>query len=363
MKTQSLSTLLDSHLDSFLDAHRLPPDKIKVLKSYRACRTARMGSHAQYCEQGHPMGVWYNSCKRRGCPQCRTMDTERWLQAARGTLLAETHHHWVFTIPHELIPLWQYNTPVMQDLLFRSVADTIKQLARDRSLLGAQPGFLLNLHSWGRNLSLHPHIHCLITHGGLDQQGQWRSPKKKIMFPAKVLMTLFRGKFLAGLRRLTSLSLPPNFAPNEHRWLASKLAVKDWVVHCCKPYAHGHGVVTYLARYIKRGPVNLRQIKLTDNGSVRFRYQDHQTGRTQRTLPPISFLKLFVQHLAERGKPLLRYYGLYHPGRREVLDLARSHFGQAPVTAQTSLHWTEYLAARGQFPVCDICQSRLAVSN
>lgn len=321
-----------------------------------------MGSHTQYCEQGHLMGVWHNSCKRRGCPQCKAMDTERWLQSTRQILLAETHHHWIFTLPHELLPLWRYNTAVLQDMLFSSVADTLKQLARDKSLLGAQPGYLLNLHTWGRNLSLHPHIHCLISQGGIDRQGAWRSPRKQVLFPAKVMMQLFRGKFLAKMRDIKSLNLPPKWKPNEHRWLASKLARKDWVVHCCKPYAHGRGVVTYLARYVKRGPVNLSQLSLTADQRVKFRFRDHRTGQSIRTIEPDKFLQLLSQHIAERGKPTLRYYGLYHPSRRDALNQARTHFNQPEVRPSELLHWTEYLTERNQFPVCGICQSKLNVS-
>lgn len=361
MATHTLSQLLDAHLDGFLDHNKLPLHHIKTLKCYRACRTAAMGSHSEYCENGHLMGVWYDSCKRRGCPQCRGMDTERWLQSSREILLQETHHHWIFTLPHELLDLWRYNKGAMQDILFRSVADTLKQLAQDKQWLGAQPGYLLALHTWGRNLSLHPHIHCLITHGGLDRRGQWQTPKKKILLPAKIMMKLFRGKFLAAIRNLDTLALPPSMKPNEHRGLALKLARKDWVVHCCKPYQHGRGVVTYLARYVKKGPFNLGQISLTKDQRVGFSYQDHKRGRSRRCIDPDTFIKQLCLHIAERGKPTLRYYGLYHPCRRKALNQARAHFDQPAVAPVNKLHWTDYLIARDQYPTCPICEARLAL--
>ncbi len=363
MANDTFSQLLDTHLDGFLDRHRLPLHQIKTLKCYRACRTAAMGSHTEYCERGHLMGVWYDSCKRRGCPQCKSMDTERWLRSTRELLLLETHHHWIFTMPHELLDLWRYNKGVLQDLLFLSVAATIKQLSKDKQWLGAQPGYMLALHTWGRNLSLHPHIHCLISHGGLDRKGQWQTPKRDIMFPAKVMMKLFRGKFLAGLRAMDNLTLPPSMKPNEHRWLASTLARKDWIVHCCKPYRHGKGVVTYLSRYVKKGPFNLGQIRLTEDQRIGFSYQDHRRGRSKRTVDPDTFIKQLCLHIAERGKPTLRYYGLYHPSRRAALNQAREHLGQSPVTKATELHWSDYLTRLDRYPVCEVCESRMALSD
>ena len=185
----TLSSILDQHLEPFLADHTLPPYQLKALKSYRACRTASLGSHSRYCENGHLMGVWYSSCKRRGCAQCQGLSNARWLAAQKERILAVTHHHWVFTLPHELLILWRFNRALFQDLLFKAVADVLATLSRDPKYLGAKPGYVLTLHTWGRNLSLHPHIHCLISHGGLNGT-DWIDPKKSVMFPARVMMQL-----------------------------------------------------------------------------------------------------------------------------------------------------------------------------
>ncbi len=360
MATQTFSQLLNTHLDGFLDRHKLPPHHIKTLKSYRACRTSAMGSHREYCENGHLMGVWYDSCKRRGCPQCRAMDTERWLRSTQSIILDQTHHHWIFTIPHELLDLWRYNKGVMQDILFSAVSQTIKQLSKDNQWLDAQPGYLLALHTWGRNLSLHPHIHCLISHGGLDKRGVWRAPNKKILFPAKVMMKLFRGKFLSALGELKALDRPPTMSARDQRVLVSKLWRKDWVVHCCKPYAYGRGVVTYLSRYVKKGAFNQNQIRMNDAQQICFTYQDHQRGKSRRSVTPDVFIKQLCLHIAERGKPTLRYYGLYHPSRRVALNDARAQLKQPPVEKPSELHWIEYLNDRDQYPKCEVCEARMA---
>jgi hypothetical protein len=143
----TLSSLLETELDNFQAQHRLPLYQLKALTSYRNCRTSKMGSHSQYCEKGHLMGVWYDSCKRRGCPQCLAYSTEVWLTRQQERLLAETHHHWVFTIPHELLDIWRFNRRLMQDLLFSAVADTLKLLSKDKKYLVAQPAFVLSLHT------------------------------------------------------------------------------------------------------------------------------------------------------------------------------------------------------------------------
>ncbi|MDA0791692.1 MAG: transposase zinc-binding domain-containing protein [Proteobacteria bacterium] len=187
----TLSSVLSQHLEPFLADHKIPPYQLNALKSYRACRTPLLGSHSRYCENGHLMGVWYSSCKRRGCAQCQGLSNARWLAAQKERLLSVTHHHWIFTLPHDLLDLWRYNRAIFQDVLFRAVAGVLTTLSRDPKYLGAQPGFVLTLHTWGRNLSLHPHIHCLITHGGL-RDGEWIEPRKSVLFPARVMMQLFR---------------------------------------------------------------------------------------------------------------------------------------------------------------------------
>ena len=133
----TISSVLDQHLEGFLETHKLPLYQLKALKSFRACRTSMLGSHGQYCENGHLMGVWYSSCKRRGCAQCQGLSNARWLAAQKERLLAVTHHHWIFTLPHELLPLWRHNRAAMQDLLFRAVAETLSVLSRDRKYLNA----------------------------------------------------------------------------------------------------------------------------------------------------------------------------------------------------------------------------------
>ena len=356
----TLATVLDQHLDAFLTHRKIPLYQLKALESYRRCRTAALGSHSQYCENGHLMGVWYSSCRRRGCAQCQGLANARWLAAQKARLLSVTHHHWIFTLPHELLPLWRYNRSVLQDLLFKAVAEVLKTLSADPRYLDAQPGFLLTLHTWGRNLSLHPHIHCLISHGGLNPSGQWVEPRKTSLFPARVMMQLFRGKFLASLVESDDLVLPVDLSQARLRTLINKLGRTDWVVHCCKPYRHGRGVVAYLSRYVKAGPLTNRQVRHVDASGILFRYRDHRTLKqaTQR-LSGTDFILRLCDHIPQRAKPTVRYYGLYHACRRRALNTARQKLGQPNVRIGIPVTWQTYLERRDQVPTCMQCGARL----
>ena len=360
MQNPTLSALLDKQLEPFLATHRIPRYQYKALNSYRACRTPRLGSHSQYCQNGHLMGVWYDSCKRRGCPQCLALTSERWLQQQRNNLLDESHHHWVFTLPHDLLPVWRFNRILLQDILFRSVSETLKIMAKDKRYLAARPAYLLSLHTWGRNLGLHPHIHCLIASGGQDKLGKWKKPKKSILFPAKVMMQLFRGKVISALNQATKeslLKLPADCRPSQFTLLLNKLRQTDWVVHCCKPYHHGNGVMTYLAKYVKKGAFNNRQLHHFDDHFVSYGYQSHQTGKREKQRLPIKeFILRLCDHIPQKGKPSLRYYGLYHPCCRTALNDCRLQLGQKKIDEDNQIiTWQTFMVGLDILPLCKIC--------
>lgn len=348
MSTASIQTFLQSQTDAFLANHSLPLFQHKALWSLRYCRTARMGSHADVCKNGHIQNIYHNSCRHRSCPQCQHLKTEQWLRRQQARLLQTKHHHWIFTIPHSLLPLWRFHQQQVQDILFKAVQLTLKQLAEDPKYLDAQPGLFLALHTWGRNLSLHPHIHCLITHGGLNDQGRWVTPKRKAMFPAKVMMQLFRGKFVSLLKKEFSKQERPS---------DRTLYASDWVVHCCKPYEHGNGVAKYLARYMRGGALKNGQL-LKAKERVVFRYQSHKTGKKETlTLDAADFIKRLLQHVMIPYKQTLRVYGLYHPSKTKALNAARQHFKQREVTLPEAFDWKGWLTQQGQKTVCQRCQA------
>ena len=188
----------------FLAARNLPTVVHKAVQAIVSCRTAALGGHWGVCSDGH-FSQWYNACRRRACPRCSYSRVKAWLARQARLLLGCAHHHVVFTIPHDLNELWLLNQAVLGDLLFASARSSLFRLAADARYLGAQPGALMALHTWGQQLDLHPHIHCLVTAGGTDATGQWKPSRRVHFLPAEPLKLLFRGAFLSGVSRLVQV--------------------------------------------------------------------------------------------------------------------------------------------------------------
>src|SRR5262249_26089766 len=209
-----LMTLQDIFCGAYPDYERTPPLPAHVRRAARAimqCRTAALGGHVQACPDGHMARIWYNSCRHRSCPQCAYLQTERWLALQRARRLACDHYHVIFTLPHDLNPLWLANVPVMTALLCQAVRATLLALLADAKYLGAPPGILAALHTWSQTLGLHPHVHCLVTGGGLPADGQWQAVRHGFLLPVRGVMAVFRGKLLAAIRQALAheaLTLP-----------------------------------------------------------------------------------------------------------------------------------------------------------
>ena len=189
-----MQTLLTDHFATYRAQHGASLPQLKAVARLQLCRTGALGAHVQCCPHGHIQGVWYNSCKHRSCPQCCALPQERWLLRVRSVLLDCPHHHMIFTLPAELHPLWRFNRERLAELLFTAVHRTLGAFSADPKYLAAMPGVMSCLHTWGRDLSLHPHLHCLLTHGGLNEAGDWIAPRKAVLFPQKPLVVDYRGK-------------------------------------------------------------------------------------------------------------------------------------------------------------------------
>lgn len=359
MEAATLQNILANELESVLIKRSFAHFQIKALGKLSRCRTSDLGGHAQYCGNGHLNGVWYNSCKHRSCPQCRGIAKEEWLQNTQRLLLDCPHHHIIFTLPSCLNDLWQYNRSELADCLFTAVRETLSQFSRDPRYLAAQPGILSVLHTWGRNLSLHPHIHVLMTHGGLDSKGTWVLPKKEHLFPQKPVMMVFRGRLLARLKQMLKrgeLTIPEGRRVHHVEADLNRLGRKPWVVHFCKRYDHAKGVAKYLARYVKGGAFSNSQIRQDESNTIHFSYQSHQTKRKEKLqLGVDSFVVQVSQHIPEPGKQTVRYGGLYASGCRSRLNVAREQLQQEPVTGRITVSWQVYLSKRGSLPRCEVC--------
>jgi hypothetical protein len=256
MALVTLQTIFQDAFPAYEQTHLLPTHVRRAARAIMQCRTAALGGHVQACPDGHMARIWYNSCRHRACPQCAYLQTERWLAFQQARLLACDHYHGIFTLPHELNPLWLANVPVMTTLLFQAVRDTLCTLLAAPKYLGAQPGILAALHTWSQTLVLHPHLPCLITGGGLTPAGQWVAVRHGFLLPARVVMAVFRGKMVAAIQQTFArgaLTLPAPMRPQQLLNLLNRLGhprKTKWNVRIMERYRHGAGVVTYLARYL-----------------------------------------------------------------------------------------------------------------
>jgi Putative transposase. len=259
----------------------------------------------------------------------------------------------------------------MMQLFFGAVRETLMELLGDKRYLGAEPGFILALHTWGRSLSLHPHIHCLITDGGLDEGGQWVQPKKGCFLPARVVMALFRGKFIAALREALEgegLRLPEGTSPVGKGYLLNKLGRVKWNVHLQARYPHGEGVVKYLARYVRGGPLKNAQIVGVSETWVTYRFAAHgeeeKPKLTELTLTPEEFLRRYLSHVPDYRRQVVRSYGLYAHSKTRALNQARACHTQAPVERPSFLTWQAYYLRLGReqgVATCPYCGAALIV--
>jgi hypothetical protein len=264
----------------------------------------------------------------------------------------------VFTVPHELESLWHRNPVRMNDVLCRSVRATLLELLRDGRYLGAVPGILAALHTWGRTLSFHPHVHCLVTGGGWDGE-QWRPVRNGYLLPVRVLRALFRGKFLAEVRSLLEhekLRQPADRSATQTANLLRQLGQRRWNVFVSERYAHAEGVAIYLARYVRGGPIGEQRLLALGPDGVRLAYRE-ATGGCVRSLqlPMAVFLQRFGWHVPHPGRHAVRYWGLYARSCAQVRLLARAQLPpqrDAPsrLRSQTPRAWSA--AERDRCPLC-----------
>jgi hypothetical protein len=288
----------------------------------------------------------------------------------RARLIDGPHHHIIFTIPHELNVLWMIARAQMTQLLFAAVRDTLMELLGDPRHLRAIPGIVMALHTWTRALALHPHIHALVTDGGLSQDGAWVRPRRSHFLPARVVMGLFRGKLLAAVRgalECGALPLPADLSGERLSSLLNRLGRVKWNVHLCERYDHAEGISVYLARYVKGGALTNRQILAASDERVVFSYKRHGAGgrASVLALSPQRFIARVLAHAPEPGVHVVRHYGLYAPTQRPLLDRARETHGQLPVEAPEPVQWEAYLArfpGAGACTHCPSCGARLVFS-
>ena len=334
----------------------------KVLDAIARCRTAALGGHRDACVSCEHQAISYNSCRNRHCPKCQTGARDRWLAKQRLELLPVGYYHLVFSLPHRLVPLMWQNKRQLFSLLFEASAAALLDVAGDPRHLGAQLGFLSVLHTWGQTLTPHPHIHCVVPGGGLSpDHTRWISAPSNFFLPVKVLSRVFRGKFVAGLRRLFArhqLRFGECMPLHEEKRFALFLRTlhrQDWVVYAKPPFGGPEHVLHYLARYTHRVAISNHRLLSVSASEVRFRWKDYAHGSKQLTMALASkgFLRRFLQHVLPRGFPRIRYFGFLANRRRaRMLPLCRDLLNQAPPTE------TPFIA-RPALRKCPHCHGRM----
>lgn len=303
---------------------RMLPSHHRTMTAILQCRTQRMGGHLYYCDACQQVCYSYHSCQNRHCPQCQAGRGYQWLEQQKQRLLPVPHFLVTFTLPQELRSLARSHQKLFYNLLFRTSAAALQQLARDPRFVGGQIGMVGVLQTWTRDMTYHPHVHYLVPGGGLAEDGEsWQPAKNGFLVHVKPLSRLFRGKFRAALKK-TDLyeQVPPQV------WQ------QQWVVHCQRP---GCGVqaLNYLAPYIFRTAISNSRILKVDQGQVTFRYKTAEGKSRTCALQAEEFLRRFLQHSLPKGFVRVRYYGLLSPAYRTRLEQLKQQLAQASSPVET----------------------------
>ena len=309
------------HGDEFRRVYHPSAQQEAVLRHIAECRTAALGGHIDACPACGHQRISYNSCRDRHCPKCQAIARADWLEARLERLLPIPYFHVVFTIPDELNALALGNKRLLFDLLFAAAADTLKAIALDEKHLGAEIGFTAVLHTWGQAVLFHPHLHCVVTGGGLSSDGtRWVAGRENFFLPVKVLSKLFRGKFLDALQKARTddklrFGGSTTTLSDDAAWarFRDQLYRKDWVVYAKPPFGGPQQVYAYLGRYTHRVAISNFRLVSLENGRVTFTLKDYADGEKRKTMTvsAVEFLRRFLLHVLPQGFTRIRHYGLY----------------------------------------------------
>ena len=310
MKTKTeLAQLVKIFGKSLLKGTSLSPQQTKVLHNIIRCRTATLGGHKEVCTTCGVIKYHYNSCGDRHCPKCQYNKQIKWIEKLEKQALPVKHYHVIFTVPHVLNSICLWNKKRYFNILFKSVWETLRSFGYTH--YGVESGAIAVLHTWGQNLSLHPHVHCIVPAAGVDLKGNWKhiGKKDKYLYPVKQLSTAFKGKFLYYLKKELKGLNPTGFSKN-----INEAYGKNWVVYCEAPMSGVNQVIKYLGQYTHRIAISNQRILGVTNKEVHFLAKDYRDNATVKKvkLQGEEFLRRFVQHVLPKGFMRIRRYGVYN---------------------------------------------------
>jgi len=346
-------------------AHAPPPEQLgrergRAVRDIVNCRTPLLGGHLQVCDHCGREKPCYNSCRNRHCPKCQSLEQARWVEAQQQQLLPVPYFHLVFTVPTELHPLFLADRSSSYALLFEAALGALHAVCGQH--LGATPGTIAVLHTWSQTLLFHPHVHCIVTGGGIDAE-RWVASHPRFLVPVRALSKVFRGKLLELFERcLRQGLLAVGHDLGQH--LLQQAAAKQWVVYSKSPMAGPAQVLRYLGRYTHRIAIGNERLVSLDQGKVTFRYRDRRRGDAKKllSLDAPGFVRRFLLHVLPRGFVRVRHFGILANGcRAQLLATARQLLGSpAPPTSDPSLResWQDlFLRLTGRNPArCPYCQ-------
>lgn len=357
-----VADILKRYGHTFRQQYKLPAHHLRTLGALEQCRTAALGGHVDACTACGAVRISYNSCRNRHCPKCQNTNREQWLMDREAELLPVPYFHLVFTLPHALNELCMHHPKAMYGMLFRSAWQTVEGFGWNPKFLGAETGMISILHTWGQNLSLHPHIHCIIPGGGISATGKWKAArnKGKYLFPVKDkgMSSVFRAKYIGHLRQ----------------WAKSKgvqiddevfkqCFEKPWVVYAKQAFKGPEGVMEYLGRYSHKIAISNHRLLDIENNKVQFKWKDYRTGKNKvMALDAHEFLRRFCQHILPKGFPRIRHYGLLASrGKADKLAMARQSMGVPPAPPKEKSTWQELSKERLGFDPdqCPHCGGRM----
>lgn len=374
MKAGIVQKIFCEHFEAYQLEHPVSERERWAAWNMMTCRTAEQGYHVDACPKGHYQVILNNSCKHRSCPQCGATETELWLQRRRLQALCCPYYHIVFTISHDLHPIWRTNRKRFTNSMFRAAWHTLRELLADTAWLGALPGAIGVFQSWDDELHEHCHLHFIVTAGGLNPEGQWIGAGSDFLLPTPVLAAKFRGKFLAYLREefnmvstrgkvkaeRQALGVPTRMSTQQCLNLLNKLGRMKWHAEIEPAYEHPDGVYKYVGRYLRRGPISEKRIVGYDGESVTIVYaHSEKHGQGTFRLKSETFIQRLLRHVPEKGTHLVRAYGLFHPNCSDKLNRARAQLGQPEYKPLTQLPHAHELLLR-MFPdwegnLCPLC--------
>lgn len=328
MEILALNNFLKKYFDDYCNRHSLQPHIIKAVRKMVKCRTEQLGGALFTCPNNHFHKIVYNSCKHRSCPSCNLINIENWLHRIKSGILNTNHYHIIFTIPDELNSFFLMNRNIFTNILFESSYQSISKMIKNE--YDVTPGAISTLHTWSRTLTLHPHIHMLITAGGVDDKDDWKDSKNEWLVNVKALAIIFRAKLLDKLHNLVyedKLILPKGFNSFRTHQLLKELRCKNWNVFITHNYGHPNGVATYLAKYIKGGPISNRRIIRYDKDTVSFKYFENNNDLSPKTLTLTTeeFMNRILQHIPEQRQITVRRYGIYANFKSEKLNSLKKY--------------------------------------